>query len=141
MLTFELVTLGGVKFDGEVYEVILPTPEGLIAVFANHASLVSITIPGVVSIRKHKQDSDNKMEHFAIHGGVVEVNKRRVRLLADEATHSDEVVHDEIKSALELAKKMKKSAKDQVSFEKAQSLIEIYNAKLRVASLKKRHHR
>lgn len=140
MLTFELVTLSGIKFDKDVYEVIIPTADGQIGVFENHAPLVATTVPGIVSVRHSKQDPDNKMEHFAINGGVVEVNKRRVRLLADEATHSGELVHKEIEEALKLAKKMKKEAKDQVSFEKAQNLIEIHHAKLKVASIKKRHH-
>lgn len=138
MITFELVTLSGLKFSDEVYEVILPTPDGQIAVFPNHMPLVSLAVPGVISIRRRDSDPDDKLEHFATNGGVIEINDRRVRLLADEADHSDEVVHAEAEKALELARQQAKQAKDQVSLDKANQIIQTQHARLKVAGLKRR---
>ena len=87
MITLELVTLSGVKYGEEVYEVILPTPDGQIAIFPNHMPLVSLASPGVISVRKREKDSDDAMEHFATNGGIVEINDRRVRVLAVSYTH------------------------------------------------------
>ena len=138
MITFELVTLSGVKFGEEVYEVLLPTPDGQIAVFPEHAPLVSLASPGVISIRRRASDSDAVLEHFATNGGVIEINDRRVRVLVDEADDSSEVVEKEAQAALELAQKEAREAKDQVSLDKATQLIQTQQARLRIAELKKR---
>ena len=138
MITLELVTLVGVKFSEDVYEVILPTPDGQIAIFPDHMPLVSLASPGVISIRRREADADAKLEHFATNGGVIEVNGRRVRVLVDEADHSADVVEKEVKAALELAKKEAKEAKDQVSLDKATQIIQTQQARLKIAELKNR---
>lgn len=141
MITLELVTLDGVKFSDEIYEVVLPTPEGLIAIFPHHAPLVSLATPGVISIRHRESDPDDKMELFATNGGVIEINDRRVRVLVDEADDSTDVVEKEIEEALALAKEEAKNAKDQVSLDKATQLIQTQQARLKVAGMKRRKRR
>ncbi len=141
MITVELVTLSGLKFSDDVYEVILPTPDGLIALFPNHMPLVSLASPGVISIRHRESDADDKMELFATNGGVIEINDRRVRVLVDEADDSSEVVEKEIEEALKLAQEEAKNAKDQVSLEKATQVIQTQQARLRVAELRRRKRR
>ncbi len=73
MIKFELVTLNGTKFGEEVHEVILPTADGYIAVFPNHMPLVSIAVPGVITVRRKAGDADSKAEYFATNGGVIEI--------------------------------------------------------------------
>ena len=141
MITLELVTLDGLKFSDDVYEVVLPTPDGLIAVFPNHAPIVSLASPGVISIRKREADADDKMELFATNGGVIEINDRRVRVLVDEADDSSEVVEKEIQEALALAEEEARNAKDQVSLDKATQIIQTQQARLKVAELKRRKRR
>lgn len=141
MLTFELVTLSGLKYGDEVYEVVLPTPDGQIAIFPNHMPLVSLASPGVVSIRRRQSDSDEQMEHFATNGGVIEINERRVRLLADEADSPSDIVEKEVIEALELAKKEAQNANDQVSFDRAAQLVQVQQARLRVAEIRRKKHR
>jgi len=136
MITLELVTLQGVKFAKEVHEVLLPTPQGQIAVFDNHSSLVSLVEGGVVSIRSNPNQADKDMEVFATNGGVVEITKNRVRMLVDEASGSSEVSQKEAEEALVRAKEMAASADDQVSLDKATSLIKTQQARLRVAEIK-----
>jgi F-type H+-transporting ATPase subunit epsilon len=138
MITLELVTLSGVKFGEEVYEVLLPTADGQIAIFPHHMPLVSLASPGVISVRRREKDSDAAMEHFATNGGVIEINDRRVRVLVDEADDSSEVVEKEAQAALELARKEAVEAKDKVSLDKATQLIQTQQARLRIAELKKR---
>ena len=138
MITFELVTLSGLKFSDEIFEVLLPTPQGQIAVFPHHMPLVSLAVPGVISIRKRESDSDDALEHFATNGGVIEINDRRVRLLADEADSSDEVTQAEAEQALKLARQQAQEAKDQVSLDKANQIIQTQHARLKVAGLKRR---
>ena len=83
MITFELVTLDGAKFGEEVYEVVLPTADGYIAVFPNHMPLVSIASPGIISVRRKQGDPDTKLEYFATNGGVIEIADNKVRVLVD----------------------------------------------------------
>ncbi len=138
MITLELVTLNGLKFSDDVYEVVLPTPDGLIAVFPNHMPLVSLAVPGVISIRLRESDADEKMELFATNGGVIEINDRRVRVLVDEADDSTEVVEQEIEEALKLAKQEAQNAKDQVSIDKANQMVQTQQARLNVAGMRRR---
>jgi F-type H+-transporting ATPase subunit epsilon len=138
MIKFELVTLNGTKLRDEVHEVILPTADGYIAVFAQHAPLVSLAVPGIISIRRKANQPDDLMDHFATHGGVIEVVDDTVRVLVDEADAADEINEKEIQTALENAKKLRSDAKDQVSLDHAQQLIDRSAVRLRVAELRRR---
>lgn len=139
MISFELVTLNGIKFHEEIHEAILPTPLGDIAVFTNHAPLISLASEGVIALRRREKDSDDMLEYFATHGGVLEIKDNKIRVLADEAAHSDEINEAEEKAAYDRAQKMKHEAKDLVSLDKAQSLIDRQAVRLKVAGL--RRHR
>lgn len=138
MITLEIVTLSGIKLSEDVHEALIPTPDGQIAVFPEHAQLVSLADHGIISIRRNPNDSDDRMEHYASNGGVVEITRNRVRVLVDEAENSEEIDEREALEALERAKAMAKDAKDQVSLERAQSMIAAQQNRLRVTELKKR---
>ncbi|RYX78486.1 ATP synthase F1 subunit epsilon, partial [bacterium] len=84
-MKFQLITLLGVKVDQDVYEVILPTADGEIAVFPGHEPLVSLAVPGAIAVRHNKGDADDKLEYFAISGGVIEVSQEILKVLVDEA--------------------------------------------------------
>ncbi len=140
MIHLKLVTLSGVKFDDDVHEVILPTLDGRIGVLTNHMPLISSASNGIISIRHNPKDSDAAMEQFATHGGVIEVANNTIRVIVDEADNSDDINESEAKSALDLAIKMKSEAKDNVSLENAQRLIDRSSVRLQVAQLKRRHH-
>lgn len=141
MIKFELVTLRGVKLSEEVHEVLLPTLDGQIAVFENHAPLVSIAKTGVISVRRKSDHPDDMLDHYAVTGGVIEIADNVVRVLVDEADHSAEVSEKEAQEALENAKKLYSEAKDQMSIDKAQSMIDRQAVRLRVAELRRRTRR
>jgi F-type H+-transporting ATPase subunit epsilon len=138
MIHFQLVSLGGVKLDTEAYEILLPTLDGQIGVLPGHMPLISAATHGVVSVRHKAADKDDMMDHFAISGGVIEVADNTLRVLVDEADHADEISEAEAQKAFELAQKMKSEAKDQVSLEHAQSLVDRSAVRLQVAGLKRR---
>lgn len=139
-MRLELITLLGKKLDQEVYEVILPTADGEIAVFPGHEPLVTVAIPGVIGVRHAKGDPDDQLDYFAISGGVIEVSPRGVRVLVDEADHGDDIIESESKAALERAIEMRENATDQIELEKAHQLVDRHNVRLKVAGLR-RHHR
>lgn len=140
-MNFQLVTLLGVKVDADVYEVILPTKDGEIAVFPGHEPLVSIAVPGAIAVRYTKGDSDEKLEYFAISGGVIEVSPESLKVLVDEADHGEDIVEAESKAALERALKLQGEAKNQVELEKASALVDRHAVRLKVADLRRRHRR
>jgi len=141
MIYLELVTLTGVKLRESVYEVLLPTPQGQIAVFQNHAPLVSIATTGVISVRKKDNHPDDMMEHYAIDSGVIEITADTVRVLVDEADKDSDVSAKEAEEALSRAKQLRSEARDQVSLDKAQSLVDRQTSRLRVAELRRRSRR
>ncbi|MEO5627280.1 MAG: ATP synthase F1 subunit epsilon [Candidatus Saccharimonadales bacterium] len=141
MLVFELITLDGTKLSEEIYEVRLPTPLGEIGVFSNHAPLVSVAVPGVITVKRQQSDPAAKYEFYATNGGVIEIVEGKVRVLVDEAAREDEINEQEAQKAYQLAKSMKAEAKDQVSLEKAQDLVDRQAVRLQVAGLRRRHPR
>lgn len=139
MFRFQLVSLSGKKFDDDVYEVTLPTLDGEIGVLQHHMPLVSVASTGAIAVRRNAKDSDAAREYFASSGGVIEVADNVLRVLVDEADHAEEINEAEVQKALERALKMKSEAKDQVSLEHAQALVDRQGVRLQVAGLKRRH--
>lgn len=140
-MKFQLVTLLGTKVDEEVYEVVLPTAAGEIAVFPGHEPVVGIAVPGAIAVRHEKGDPDSKLDYFAVSGGVIEINPKGLKVLVDEADSGEDIVEAESKAALERAMKLRDTAKDQVELEKASQLVDRHAVRLKVAELRRRHRR
>ena len=140
-MNLQLITLAGVKVDQEVYEVMMPTAAGDIAVFPGHEPLVTLAVPGAISVRHKKEDKDDRLEYFAISGGVVEISQKKIRVLVDEADHGDDIFEAESQAALERAIALRDNAKNQVDLEKAHQLVDRHAVRLKVAGLRRRHQR
>lgn len=141
MFHFQLVSLTGKKFDEEVSEVTMPTLEGQISVLKDHMPLISVATSGVIAIRRQAKDSDTQREFFATNGGVIDVSNNTLRILVDEADDADGINEAEAQKALERAQKMKTEAKDQVSLDHAQAMVDRHSVRLQVAGLKRRNRR
>jgi F-type H+-transporting ATPase subunit epsilon len=141
MFHFQLVSLSGKKFDEDVHEVILPTKDGEIGVLQDHMPLVSVADTGVIAVRRQPRDPDHDREYFATNGGAIEVSDNTLRVLVDEADRADDINEAEAQRALQRAEKMKAEAKDEVSLEHAQTLMDRQAVRLQVANLKRRHQR
>lgn len=140
-MNFKLITLLGIKLDEDVYEVTIPTSSGEIGIFPGHEPLVTVAAPGVISVRRRQDDSDDDRELFAISDGVVQVEKDSVRILVDEADDSNDIVESDVKAALDRAIALRDSAQDQVDLNKANELIDRYNVKLRLTEIQRRKRR
>ena len=138
MIHLQLITLSGIKFDDDVYEVLLPTLEGQIGVLPGHMPLISVATNGVISVRRLPTDIDLAMEHYATNGGVIEVVDDTLRVLVDEADHAEDINESEAEAAHQRALALKAEAKDQVSLEHAQELLDRTAVRLQVAGLKHR---
>jgi F-type H+-transporting ATPase subunit epsilon len=140
-MRLQLITLSGKEYDEEAHSVILPTASGQITVLGGHEPLMSALVPGVISIRKNARDGDDKVEHYATYGGVVEVTKEGPRVLVDEADLPEEIMQAEAEKAYAHAQEMLSKAKSRVEIEQAQALIDRHAVRLQVADLRRRHQR
>lgn len=75
----EIITPDKKVFEGEVNIVTFPGSDGSFQVLNNHAPLVSLLKDGVIEYKT----SDKDATQVAITGGVVEVLKNKVVVLAD----------------------------------------------------------
>lgn len=141
MIHFQLVSTNGTKFDGEAYEVLVPSRSGPVSIFEDHMPLISAAQPGILSVRKKAGEPDQAMESFAINGGILATVGKTVRFIADDVTTTEEVSEQEATAALKRAEELVKNADSQTALHEAQRLLQHSSARLHIAKLKKRHHR
>ena len=77
-MKLEIITPSSTLFTGEVSLVQLPGIDGLFEILKSHAPLVSALKEGRVKV----VDDQTQEQFFDIRGGVVEVSKDKVLLLA-----------------------------------------------------------
>ncbi len=75
----EIITPDKTIFSGEAILVQLPGIDGSFEVLKNHAPLITILKTGEIKI----QGKDEKIQRFTINGGVVDVLKNKVLVLAE----------------------------------------------------------
>jgi F-type H+-transporting ATPase subunit epsilon len=140
-MNLQLITMLGKKVEQKVYDVTIPTADGEIGVFPGHEPLVTMAVPGAIAVRYNKEDGDDKLDYFAISGGVVEISPDSLRILVDEAAEGEDIVESESKAALTRAIEMRDNAKNQVELEQAHQLVDRHTVRLRVADLHRRRRR
>jgi F-type H+-transporting ATPase subunit epsilon len=75
----EIITPEKKLFSGDVESVKLPGADGSFGVLNNHAPIIATLIKGTVKVT----DAKKHVENFEINGGVVEVLKNKVIVLAE----------------------------------------------------------
>ena len=140
MLHFQLVSVAGMKFDEDVYEVLVPTNEGIIAIFEDHMPLISSGTAGVISIRKKSSDRDDSMEQFAVNGGILDIDGKTLRFLSEEVSAPEDVSEKQAEEALARAKELIKNAGNRSALDEAHRALHHSTAQLHVARLKNRRH-
>lgn len=75
----EIITPDKTIFSGEAILVQLPGIDGSFEVLKNHAPLITILGKGEVKV----QDINNNIQMFMVNGGVVEVLRNKVLVLAE----------------------------------------------------------
>ncbi|MCI2068420.1 MAG: ATP synthase F1 subunit epsilon [Bacilli bacterium] len=75
---FEIKSPDGKKFDGEAEIINMNLIDGMIGIMAHHLPLV-----GVIDICHLDYKVGNQVHYFAIGGGILNVQKDRVLILAD----------------------------------------------------------
>lgn len=112
------------------------TATGEMGILPHHENLTTIVKPGPVIIT-----TKSGVEYLASFGGILQIVDNHVRLLADEAEHADELIHEEIEAALEYAKTLRANAKTKFEMHNAQTLVDRHAVRLQVSGLRRRHRR
>lgn len=89
----------------DVSEVYAPASEGIVGILPGHTNFISTLNIGVLRIREGKE-----VHKIILNGGMIQVVKDEIMVLADEAIKSDALVREEIEEAISSAQK-KLSAK------------------------------
>lgn len=127
-LQFKIVTPERVVYEDTIDEAILPTVDGEIAVLPHHIPLVTLLQAGVLRIKKGSEEIP-----LAVGSGVIEVDGKRVVVLADTAERADELEEEKIEKARLAAKKlMEEKRTDAEGFAEASAALERELARLKV---------
>lgn len=132
------ITLSGQLVNDDVFEVVVPTIAGDIAINDGHAPLLSAVAPGVMTVRHKRGDKDTARDEYGVYEGTVEVLENTVHVLVDDVDEPDDISEAEAKAALERAEKLVDQAKDAVSLSEAQAMMDRQAVRLKLATLRKR---
>jgi F-type H+-transporting ATPase subunit epsilon len=78
-MTIEIITPDTTIFTGEITLAQLPGLDGSFEVMNNHAALISVLKKGKIKVIDHQ----NKVQFFEVNGGVVEVLRNKILVLAE----------------------------------------------------------
>jgi len=107
-LKLEILTPNGEIYNGEAISVTLPGEEGEFGVLAEHSSLATLLEAGVIDIEKE----DKTVESILINWGMVQVDEEKVIVLVEGAVAIRGENESAVAKALEDAKELIESIKD-----------------------------
>ena len=107
-IRLEIVTPDSTVYSEVVDHVVVPTANGKIDLYVNHAPLIDRLEPSDIKVQK-----DGKIEYLAVGAGFVEVYAKKVSIITDQAIKvaddDDEAIDEAIKRAEEALDEGKKS--------------------------------
>jgi F-type H+-transporting ATPase subunit epsilon len=129
-IKFKIVTPERIVFEEEVDQVTLPTQEGEITVLPNHIPLISVLQAGELVAKK-----DGEEIAMAVSGGMVEVQKNELTVLADTAERAEEIDLARAEEARRRAEKLKeeKVRADETEYAAVAATLEKNLARIKVA--------
>ena len=114
-------------FQGEAEFVVLPGEAGELGIYPQHTPLITRIRPGAVRIKL----VDRADEEFVfVAGGLLEVQPRRVTVLADTAIRGKDLDEAKASEAQQRAKEAMANAKSDLDFARAQSEFAMMAAQL-----------
>lgn len=116
---FELVSPEQLLVSEDVAEVVVPAREGYMTILAKHAPVMSVLKPGIVEVGK----ADGKTEKFVVFGGFLDVSPDLCTLLAESATHVDDINREDVEKRIQEAREDVDDAKDDDSRARAEDYL------------------
>lgn len=125
----DIVSAEGEIHSGEARMVFAPAKMGEIGIAPRHAPLLSQLRPGEVRV----EDTEGKEHFFYITGGMIEVQPRRVTVLADTALRGDQLDEAAALAARDEARKALEGVSAETDLKKAQAELAEAEARYRAA--------
>jgi len=130
-IKLEIVSAETAIFSGEATMVVAPGKDGDLGIAPKHTPLLTTLRPGEIEVHKEGEDK----EYIYVTGGILEVQPHMVTILADSATHSDELDEEAALEAKNLAEQALKGADKKEDLEQAQA--QLVEAAARYSAVKK----
>ena len=130
-IRLEIVSAETAIFSGEATMVVAPGKDGDLGIAPKHTPLLTTLRPGEVEVHKEGEDK----EYIYVTGGILEVQPHMVTILADSATHSDELDEEAALEAKNQAEQALKGADKKEDLEQAQA--QLVEAAARYSAVKK----
>ena len=127
----DIVSAEGEIFSGAAKMVFVPATEGELGITPRHASLLSMIKAGEVRV----QTPDGQEQFFFVGGGALEVQPKKVTVLADTALRAKDVDEAAALAAKQRAEEMLASKVDKI--EQAEALAELARAAAQLKLLQK----
>jgi len=137
LIDIEIISAEQTVFSGKAKFVSLPGENGELGILPGHTPLISKVKPGTVFIEKE----DGQNEYIFIAGGILDIQKYKITVLADTAIRGKDL--DEAKSlkAKELAQQAINTEQNKFNLAAAQSELMVATAQLAaIARLRKKRY-
>ena len=129
LFELEIVTPQRKPFSGSVVSVSCPGEQGRFQVLHNHAPFLSTLAVGMVKV----VDADGRETQFAVSGGLAQVFRNQMRLLADTAERADSIDIDRAERARQRAEERLRQHGEEIDEDRARaSLLRAIN-RLKIA--------
>ena len=112
-------------YHDDVNMVELVTSEGEIGVYAEHIPLTAVIVPGVMRIHE-----DGQIKKAAVHGGIIEILKDKVTVLAEVAEWPEEIDVNRANEAMIRAERRIKSGEANIDMVRAEAALKRSMARL-----------
>ena len=112
-------------YHDDVNMVELVTSEGEIGVYAEHIPLTAVIVPGVMKIHE-----DGQVKKAAVHGGIIEILKDKVTVLAEVAEWPQEIDVNRANEAMIRAERRIKSGEADIDMLRAEAALKRSMARL-----------
>ncbi|MDA0988034.1 MAG: F0F1 ATP synthase subunit epsilon [Chloroflexi bacterium] len=126
-MKLEIITAERVVYSDEVDVVVAPGVEGELGILPHHAPLMTVLLPGEITIRKGGEQT-----YLAVSGGFLEMMANTVTILADAAERSDEIDEVRVQEAMKRAQERVAMRSSDMDLERAVNSIRRSQARLKV---------
>ncbi len=130
-IRLEIVSAETAIFSGDATMVVAPGKDGDLGIAPKHTPLLTTLRPGEIEVHKEGEDK----EYIYVTGGILEVQPHMVTILADSATHSDELDEEAALEAKNQAEQALQGADKKEDLEQAQA--QLAEAAARYSAVKK----
>ncbi|MFA7361603.1 MAG: ATP synthase F1 subunit epsilon [Candidatus Kapaibacterium sp.] len=133
LLDIEIVSPEKLVFKGTGKVLTVPGVDGRFQVLNMHAAMIAMFEAGVITVEDEKGEKIN----FSTRGGVAEVKKNKVVVLADAAEAKDDIDIERARKAMDRANERLKEGGKDIDRERAKYSLQRAQIRLKVAGVLK----